>query len=347
MHPIRTGVATVLAGTSALAIAVVISRFFGHHAAAQNLGRLLKWLLWTEAGACVLIMACGFIYEQRARGREKKILPKNGRFVRVGETSLFLQCSGEGDKTVILEHGLEGARSDWRKVAPELARFARVCLYDPAGYGWSGSSASARTPKVMAQELHTLLQTSGEKPPYILVGHSFGGFNALMFAHLFPDEVGGVVLVDSLHPSVHLPFEMKRKLWLKAMQLAVLFGLPRWRSLCGTGPAGEFVTTTCHSRFYRTIQRERAAFPESADQIRAITDLGAIPLVVITRDPKLEGGEAHANLERTFLALSKESQFVIAHGSGHDVPLARPDIVIEAVKNLLKPQAPAGNRESP
>lgn len=343
MHPVRTIAIAVAAFTLALLAALLISLVSGHSATAQNLARVSRNVIRAEVAAFLLLMAAGFIYEQRARASEEMLVPKSGRLVKVGDTHLFLQCMGQGANTVVLEYGLEGARFDWQRVAPELSRFTRVCVYDRAGYGWSEPSKRPRTPNVMADELHTLLQTSGEKPPYIVVGHSFGGFNALMFAHLFPGEVAGIVLVDSMHPDMHSGSRLTEKLWLTAMQMAVPFGLPRWRNLCGVRAEGEFATTTCRSRFYRAIVREWDAVPKSAEQVREIKNVGSIPLLVITRDPALGEGAAHENLERTFLPLSSQSQFIVAEGSGHDIPKARPDVVIDAVKRLVKPQAPAGN----
>src|SRR5206468_1967092 len=85
--------------------------------------------------------------------------------------------SGEGGPTVILDYGRVGSYLDWYHVQPQVARFARVCSYDRGGYGWSDPSPKPRLPSAMAEELYTLLTNAGERPPYVLVGHSFGGIS--------------------------------------------------------------------------------------------------------------------------------------------------------------------------
>src|SRR5262249_46166323 len=138
-------------------------------------------------------------------------------------------------------------------------------------------------------ELHALLHAAGETPPYVLVGHSFGGLNALMFAHKFPNEVAGVVLVDASLPEMMSPISWHDQIRLRLMQAALPFALPRWRKWCG-GTAPEDIrglkqAITCRSSLYGTYSREWSSFPESAAEIRAITSVGSIPLIVIARDP--------------------------------------------------------------
>jgi len=93
-----------------------------------------------------------------------------------------------------------GSSLDWLRVQPEIAKFTRVCSYDRAGYGWSDSSPMPRTSLQIAEELKGLLTSAEERGPYLLVGHSFGGYNVRMFAKLYPSDVAGMVLVDAEHP---------------------------------------------------------------------------------------------------------------------------------------------------
>jgi pimeloyl-ACP methyl ester carboxylesterase len=101
--------------------------------------------------------------------------------------------------TVIMDAGFACNCLDWSLVQPEIARFCRVITYDRAGYAWSDASPLQRTSKNIIQELHIMLQTAQIPGPYILVGHSFGGCNMQLYAMQYPEEVAGVVLVDSVH----------------------------------------------------------------------------------------------------------------------------------------------------
>jgi pimeloyl-ACP methyl ester carboxylesterase len=116
---------------------------------------------------------------------------------------LFLDCRGTGPRTVVLDSGL-GADSTttWAAVRPAVARFARVCQYDRAGMASSPPGPRPRTSQRMVDELRALLRSAGVRPPYVLVGASFGGLNAQLFASEHPREVAGVVLVDGLHPDL-------------------------------------------------------------------------------------------------------------------------------------------------
>jgi pimeloyl-ACP methyl ester carboxylesterase len=125
--------------------------------------------------------------------------PPPGRLVDVGGFRLHLNCAGSGRPTVVLDAALGGSSVSWALVQPEVARFTRVCSYDRAGFGWSDAGPMPRTAGQVAGELRALLERAGEAPPYILVGHSFGGLVVRIFASRYPDDVAGIVLVDTAH----------------------------------------------------------------------------------------------------------------------------------------------------
>src|SRR5438046_1316443 len=108
---------------------------------------------------------------------------------------------GQRSVTVILESGISASSLSWANVQAEVAKFARVVSYDRAGFGWSDRRKQPRVPLQLAQELHLMLAGAGLTPPYLLVGHSFGGMITRAYAAQFPQEVCGMVLVDALHPA--------------------------------------------------------------------------------------------------------------------------------------------------
>lgn len=321
---------------------------------ARNCARLFRIVFAIEVAALVIVALLGLRYERRARQDDAAQFHPAGQLVDIGGYRLHLYCTGSGGPTVILEHGHRATYLDWYRVQPEIAQFARVCSFDRAGYGWSDPSPRNRIPSVMADELRSALQAAGEKPPYVLVGHSFGAMDAIMFAHKFRDDVVGVMLVDGSTPESLHRASLRTRLWFRTMQLSMPFGLPRWRGWFDGGPKDTVAikrALTCRPQFIETIFREDAAFPATANEIRAITSLGSVPVVVIARDPATgsnsESEARHAHQQREMAQLSSNSRLVVADGSGHDVPLARPDVVVEAVKSLLKPQAQAGSQGTP
>jgi pimeloyl-ACP methyl ester carboxylesterase len=126
---------------------------------------------------------------------------KNTKVFDIGGRGLFLLCEGKGSPTVLLESGMGDSISTWQRVMPALSEQTRVCAYDRAGLGFSDPpTVRPRTSQDIALDLHKLLAVAGEAGPYVLVGHSIGGLHVRVFAAEFPDEVVGVVLVDSSHP---------------------------------------------------------------------------------------------------------------------------------------------------
>jgi pimeloyl-ACP methyl ester carboxylesterase len=135
--------------------------------------------------------------------------PPPGTLVDVGGYRLHVHCQGKGDPTVVMLAGGGDFSFDWGLVQPRIAQFARACSYDRAGLAWSDLGPTPRTMRQDAHELHLLLEKSGIKAPFVLVGHSVGGLIARVYAERYPGEVAGMVLVDSTHEDTTLMFQGK------------------------------------------------------------------------------------------------------------------------------------------
>jgi pimeloyl-ACP methyl ester carboxylesterase len=122
--------------------------------------------------------------------------PAPGRLIDVSGCRLHLYQQGSRLPAVVLEAGIAGSLLGWSLVQPRIAEFARVCSYDRAGLGWSEESSAPRTVAQMVSELATLLERANVPPPFVLVGHSFGGLLIRAYAHLRPQEVAGLVFLD-------------------------------------------------------------------------------------------------------------------------------------------------------
>jgi pimeloyl-ACP methyl ester carboxylesterase len=118
----------------------------------------------------------------------------------VGGHRLHLYCTGTGSPTVVLEPGHGGSSSDFGWITPAVARDTRVCVYDRAGRGWSDATDGPQDGAHIAADLHTLLERAHVPGPYVLAGHSFGDLYIQSFAAQFPDQVAGMVLLDSTAP---------------------------------------------------------------------------------------------------------------------------------------------------
>lgn len=266
--------------------------------------------------------------------------------VDVGGYRLHIYCLGpESGPSVVFDAGLGGFSLDWWHVQRALAGEVRACAYDRAGYGWSDPGPSPRVTEQIATELETLLQRAGVAAPYVLVGHSFGGYNVEYFAATNSSDTAGLVLVDASHPQQgeRLP-AVPRQAEAQQQGTLVTFFDPRflhahypedmWYAMGALMSSGKAL---------RTQQRELREFSVSAAQVQEIGRLPDVPLVVVTRGrrvwPETPLGDA---LERTWRELQVElatsipgGRLVRAERSGHLVHLDEPELVAAAVRDVL------------
>jgi pimeloyl-ACP methyl ester carboxylesterase len=146
----------------------------------------------------ILILACGIVYEAIGEARDRRRFSPPGRLVDIGGRRLHLIDTGNGAPVVVFESGISASCLNWTRVRTEVSGFTRACAYDRGSLGWSDPADSPRMASRLVKELRTLLQAGGVPPPYVLVGHSFGGLLVAMYAAKHPDEVAGLVLVDPL-----------------------------------------------------------------------------------------------------------------------------------------------------
>jgi len=308
----------------------------------------------------LLLAATGFLYENISEARDRRFNPMAGKLVDVGGFKMHIDCSGQGSPAVILDSGLGDSYTSWYKVQPLIARFTRVCSYDRAGIGYSDASSRPRTSKVIAEELHTLLQAAGIAPPYVLVGHSVGGYDVRLYAGLYRTEVTGMVLVDSAHPEQgkRLPdfndADARVIRRLEFMEFTMPLGLPRVCGFCSGDPTVR--AAECNFHTLREKVAEEKALSESASQAAVTGSLGYLPLAVLSHDPDkqvpgvpldvMKPAETAWNQMQEELAhLSTRGSRTIAKNSSHYIQLDRPDLVVEVVHTVLD-QARAGSLPS-
>lgn len=123
-----------------------------------------------------------------------------GELISIGTHRLHLNREGSGRPVVVFDAALGASSLSWTLVQPEVARLTRTCAYDRAGFGWSEAGPLPRTAGRIADELHALLHAAGEPPPYVLVGHSYGGLVTRIFAGRYHDEAAALVLLEPAHP---------------------------------------------------------------------------------------------------------------------------------------------------
>lgn len=318
--------------------------------------RKRHWIRTTALllGALIILLAgVGYIYETSSLRADLEAFPPPGRLIDVGGYHLHLSCTGEarpGVPTVLLEAGAGNSSLAWQFVQPDLAAQTRTCSYDRAGFGWSESTDTERTADQIVAELHTLLERAGESGPVVLVAHSFGGIYSRLYAQRYPDDVVGMVLVDSGYETLLSPFPEDLPLGaLKLCKTLAPFGIVRAARVLDANPEvahlGADLRPPVQAHMYRTdlcgnVLREYQQLETAAQQILAGPDLGARPLVVLTAGNRpaddWPAEPVWQSLQAELTSLSTTSHQVMATDSTHYINLVQPYLVREAVQWVLQ-----------
>jgi pimeloyl-ACP methyl ester carboxylesterase len=220
-----------------------------------------------------------------------------GKMIDVGGHRLYMECTGTGGPAVILQAGLGASSASWAGIAPAVSATTTVCAYDRAGHGLS-DEAGPQDGIALATDLHTLLERAGVAGPYVIVGHSSGGAYVRVYAARYPDEVAGMVLLDSqpddafaalpAYPGVYATFATVATLSPSLARIGLLAPLLGLRADESTASA------------VRGARDEVRALPTVLQQASALTSLGDRPLIVVTAVAEADPGwvAAQENLPR-------------------------------------------------
>jgi len=327
-------------------------------------------LLWF-AGLTAALVLVGFLYQWIGAQHDRLRYASDGRWVTIGRgCKLYLLEKGSGGPTVIFEAGIAATNLNWFHVQEAVARFTGTASYDRSGLGWSSPCRTARTPGNIAVELHDLLQGANIKPPYVLVGHSFGGLVMRRFALNYPEEISGVVLVDPmrceewppLDPSKQGQLDRGKKLSGFAVPIA-RFGLARLAVtslLCRSGRiSGQLAGAAGHGgrHVLDRVTEEVGKMPREVwpvvaahwsrpgyyvgmrnhvasvpDSVREMMDAEPIrDIPVLVLTP----GKSTPLTEALLGRIGDNVQQVIAPASAHWIHLDEPDLVINSILEMV------------
>lgn len=307
------------------------------------------------AAALAALLVAGFVYEKVSEAGDRKRYPPPGKLVDVGggrRLHLFCQGNARGP-TVVIEQGNSSPSIVWAPVQAAIAKFARVCTYDRAGFLWSDPAPSGnRDLDARVADLHALL-TRGQVPaPYVLVGHSLGGLLVRRFARQYPDLVAGMVLVDSPDENVIFRSSVER-FYRQGLQfqgvLKVLarFGLVRLLGkripmlMLPDDPVGyALCVTPAHATACAGDMHALWTAPESIRRRDPNESLGDRPLILLKHGipfPPMAAAmeEGWDQSVRDLARLSTRSEVISAEKSGHLLYLDQPDLIVEAVRRVF------------
>ncbi len=295
----------------------------------------------------IAAIVAGAVYESKQEDKDAAAYKPTGTLVDAGGRKLHMVCTGQGAPTVVFESSGLSSSTEWEKLLPEVGKEHRACAYDRPGMGWSEPAPGERTASDFVEELRGALTAAGEKPPYVLVGHSAGGPLVRAFASAHPNDVVGLVLVDTATASVFsrwpktvakMRSNLSRGRWLAAVALLRL-----------ANPLHLDAREAALTYRPRTMIAADQLVGAVAAILPSLPPTTTVPTVVLTHGrggdwagPGVIGPLDEAAIEYDWQAAQKElakgakSSLVVADKSGHMIPAEQPDLVIQAIQTVTK-----------
>jgi pimeloyl-ACP methyl ester carboxylesterase len=329
----------------------------------------MYYLLW-PIGLMMALVAMGLLYQWVGSRYDRWRFLRLGRLVDIGERRrLFMTEMGGGDgPSVIFESGIGSTSQNWARIQMAVSEFAHTVSYDRLGLGWSTPAVSERIPSNVVEELRAMLQVAGIAPPYLLVGHSFGGLVARYFAAEYPNEVAGVVLVDAMRTDEWPPVdESQRRLLNRGVQLTqwgvpiAYSGIARLTTMSFFRRSGKFTNLFTRATgghdvlerltselnkmpqtvwpivaahwsnpaYFRGLTAHIQGVPGTVMEMLDATPIVGLPVVLLTP------GHPKAISDADLRKIGPDAEQLIAERSGHWVHLDEPELVIEQIREMM------------
>jgi pimeloyl-ACP methyl ester carboxylesterase len=326
-------------------------------------------------GLAMLILASGsspsLLAAPAALPAAGEVFAKPHQLVDIGGRKMNLYCSGQGATTVVFDAPSGEAGWNWFKVQPAVAKHARACVFDRAGFGFSDPAKRPNTSENVAEDLHKLLAGAGIKPPYVMVGNSLGGANVQVYAYRYSAEVKGLVLVEPAHEDgderldkasggklkkILAMAPQQNNYCMAAAQKGLKPGSEEQMNCIGNpadvyGPALGAVVKSVTSKpaYWRAVIDEWDAMQVSGGQLRKLRrPFGDLPVLVLTRgvSPYAVPGKPQSALNKAMedenfaiqketAALSTRGRQRVVPGAGHVIHADKPEAVVDAVLEVL------------
>ena len=332
----------------------------------------LLWLLLLLP----MIPVAGLLYQWVGSRYDRMRFLRLGRLVDIGgRRRLFMMEKGGGiGPSVIFESGIGATSQNWANVQEAVSEFAHTVSYDRLGLGWSTPAVSERIPSKVVEELRAMLQAAGVAPPYLLVGHSFGGLVVRYFAAEYPEEVVGAILVDAMRTDEWPPVdESQRKLLNRGVQL-LQWGIPiaysgiarltttsyfcrsgRFTKLFTRATGGHNVLDRVTSElnkmppavwpivaahwsnpdYFRGMMAHVRGVPGTVTEMLQAAPIVGLPVVLLTP------GHMKTISEADLRKIGPEAEQLVAEKSGHWLHLDEPELVINQIREMLSVSRPS------
>jgi pimeloyl-ACP methyl ester carboxylesterase len=258
------------------------------------------------------VQAFPLTFKNTGRTATKGLL--SSQKIDAGGHTLNMLIGGEVRPAVVFEAGFGSGLTSWSTVQSNIAKFARTVSYDRAGIGQSEAGPKPRAAKQIAAELHSALQNAGIGPPYVLVGHSFGGIYVRVFADMYPKEVAGMVLID--------PSQETFEDWTQTHKEAQRAEAPEQMAKASPG-----------------VRDESAEVSRSYEQARGAKVPAGIPVILLSamRDDTMPAAvrKVWSQMHEDWIAKVPGGKHVVVENSGHFIQGEQPQLVIDAIKQVV------------
>jgi len=286
-----------------------------------------------------------------AKKAEKKKYKPLGKMIEVEGHKMHIFARGEEGQTVVITGGLGTASPfiDFYQVVDELSKHARAVVYERPGYGWSESATTPRNVDQITSELYCLLHKAKEKPPYLLVAHSYGSLEVIHFAQRYPHLVVGILFVDAGNPSFYQDFKPPLiKTVIYIVKFITHTGLMRIvgniLELLGIDKASvlpadirPIAKMMFYSKWFNNDSiRELKDCNDSAEHVLSFGNLGDIPITILSAEDTVNKVKNWRKSQEQLTNWSTRSCHKIINNAGHKMPVTHSDVIVREILDLLK-----------
>ncbi|MDP4089391.1 MAG: alpha/beta hydrolase [Bacillota bacterium] len=305
----------------------------------------------------IFIFFAGVLYQFIASEMDKSQFKMKGKLFSVGSYRLMANTSGSGKYTVVFESDIGSPIQQWNSVRESLGKDYKLFSYERSGYGWSDSSGEAANIERSVSDLKKVLSRSGCNSPYILVGHGYGGLIMTQFAEKYPEEVAGVVLIDSLMEQDIESREFQANLKsdirkysadrffanMGGVRLAYSLNIlkseePYLKNLTDEEKA-LFQSQRVTPKYYAAMSSELKVLRDYKGEIQKAGALKDTFLEVLTPSSKFgddERDKAYDEVQKKLAAMSSGGDQMLVERTGSYIQIDRPDAVVNAVERIVK-----------
>lgn len=303
----------------------------------------------------LVIFIVGAIYQAASLRADQQKYPPVGKMIEVNGHRMHMYGEGEGEITVVLGSGF-GTPSpyvDFYPLYSKLSKHTRVVVYERPGYGWSETTKDNRDVDIITEEIHTLLEKTGEKPPYLLVGHSLASLESIRFAQMYEDEVAGIVMLDGGSPEFYQSDKSSPALPLYGIQMLKHTGV--LRTLMHVDGVANLLTKPQEgygeltpeklkelnavmvnkNTYNRNLIQESNNVTKNAQTVIDGGRLQNIPLTLFTSGNNNQE-KKWSQTQKDFTKWSNKSKQIVIEGAGHYVHHDDPDLIVKEIINLIE-----------